>query len=227
MQISAYESMHQPQEITLPLPGNPCLTVNPKIANPNIMNSGLQVIKYLKENPELIENKTIIDMGTGCGIIGIAAALLGAKKVIMADIDPKAVENTALNIARLNTQKTCHVFLSDLFEKFSDQKADFHIFNHPFFAGKPIKNKPWTRMMLSTPELIQRYLQQAPQYATDEAKYLMPWLDLAGNKNQPDNDPRKLSTSFGFAIKDVQAQKAVEHGIQRTDFSIFLMEKTL
>lgn len=47
------------------------------------------------------EGKDVIDVGCGSGILGIAAALTGAKSVYMCDIDPLAVkfatENAALN----------------------------------------------------------------------------------------------------------------------------------
>lgn len=41
-----------------------------------------------KEN---VEGKLVADIGTGSGILGIAAAKLGAKSVYMCDIDPEAV----------------------------------------------------------------------------------------------------------------------------------------
>ncbi|MFI3128932.1 MAG: 50S ribosomal protein L11 methyltransferase [Bacillota bacterium] len=42
-----------------------------------------------KEN---VEGKLVADIGTGSGILGIAAAKLGAKSVYMCDIDPEAVK---------------------------------------------------------------------------------------------------------------------------------------
>ncbi|MBQ7642811.1 MAG: 50S ribosomal protein L11 methyltransferase [Clostridia bacterium] len=60
--------------------------------------------------------QTVIDVGTGSGILGIAAAKLGAKKVIMTDIDYVAVK-TATHNAELNgTSDRCEVALSNLLE---------------------------------------------------------------------------------------------------------------
>ena len=45
--------------------------------------------------------RTVLDVGTGTGILGIAAAMLGAHRVVGIDVDPKAVETAAEN-ARIN-----------------------------------------------------------------------------------------------------------------------------
>jgi ribosomal protein L11 methyltransferase len=47
-----------------------------------------------------IQGKTVIDYGCGSGILAIAAALLGAKKVIGVDLDPQALEATQANAER-------------------------------------------------------------------------------------------------------------------------------
>jgi len=41
----------------------------------------------------------VFDLGTGSGILAIAAALLGARQVLAVDIDPEAVDNAAENLA--------------------------------------------------------------------------------------------------------------------------------
>jgi len=47
-----------------------------------------------------VKDKYVIDYGCGSGILAIAAALLGAKKVIGVDTDPQALEATQANAAR-------------------------------------------------------------------------------------------------------------------------------
>lgn len=46
-----------------------------------------------------VEGKDVIDVGCGSGILGIAAALCGAKSVYMCDIDEQAVEFASRNAA--------------------------------------------------------------------------------------------------------------------------------
>jgi ribosomal protein L11 methyltransferase len=44
--------------------------------------------------------QTVVDFGCGSGVLGIAAALLGAERVVCVDNDSQALESTAANAAR-------------------------------------------------------------------------------------------------------------------------------
>ncbi len=55
-------------------------------------------LKWLDANPPL--DQEIIDYGCGSGILGIAAILLGAKKVWAVDYDPQALTSTRENAIR-------------------------------------------------------------------------------------------------------------------------------
>ena len=58
---------------------------------------------------------TVIDVGCGSGILGISAAKLGAKKVIMTDIDECAVTATEQNL-KLNDVTNAEVYLKNLLD---------------------------------------------------------------------------------------------------------------
>ena len=58
---------------------------------------------------------TVIDVGCGSGILGIAAAKLGAKEVIMTDIDECAVDAAEHNV-KLNGVKNAKVYLKNLLD---------------------------------------------------------------------------------------------------------------
>ena len=50
-------------------------------------------------NPNLVAGKRVLDFGCGSGIVGIAAALAGAKTVFVADLDPQALLAAQVNAA--------------------------------------------------------------------------------------------------------------------------------
>ncbi|MDD5317587.1 MAG: class I SAM-dependent methyltransferase [Candidatus ainarchaeum sp.] len=81
----------------------------------------------------------VLDMGTGCGIQGIAAAGK-AKSVLFADISPEAVECARKN-AEMNgaTERcVCRFVESDLFDAIPEaEKFDVIIFNPPYLPTKP------------------------------------------------------------------------------------------
>ena len=61
------------------------------------------------------KSDTVIDVGCGSGILGIAAAKLGAKKVIMTDIDECAIEASEQNM-KLNGVTNAGVYLKNLLD---------------------------------------------------------------------------------------------------------------
>jgi predicted nicotinamide N-methyase len=63
--------------------------------------SGLALARFLLDEPELVRNKHIVDLGSGSGIAAIAAALAGAASVTACDTDADARLATRTN-ARAN-----------------------------------------------------------------------------------------------------------------------------
>ncbi len=68
-----------------------------------------------------VKGKSVIDVGCGSGILGIAASIVGAKSVYMCDIDEQAVRFAKEN-ARQNGVN-CEIEQADLIA--GDRKADF------------------------------------------------------------------------------------------------------
>lgn len=213
-QIQAYEMNPVRKSLEIPL-GEQMFTlvVEPFVASPDIMNSSVQIVKHLAENPQLIKDKVVVDMGTGSGILGVASALLGAQHVYLADIDQRAVKNAMQNVENLHL-RNCTIFQSDLFNAFPTLRADVQIFNHPYFFEDPILGKDWTQMMLGGKKLLGQYFQTAPRYSASDATYLLSWFTLAGNA-AADNDPGKQAAAHGYDIKKVIEQTPLNQGIQQ------------
>ena len=77
-----------------------------------------------------VKDKVVIDYGCGSGILGVAALLLGAKKVYATDIDPQAVLATQHNAELNGVLDNLFVGLPDEFnETLKNQQADVFVAN--------------------------------------------------------------------------------------------------
>ncbi len=60
---------------------------------------GQALARYLLDNPDIVRGKRVLDIGSGSGLVGIAAAKSGAAQVLAADIDAHAIAAIKLNAA--------------------------------------------------------------------------------------------------------------------------------
>lgn len=74
------------------------------------------------------EGKDVIDVGTGSGILGVAAMLSGAKSCYMCDIDSVAVKAASENAKLNKVEDKVEIELADLLTK-KDKKADVILAN--------------------------------------------------------------------------------------------------
>ena len=63
---------------------------------------------------------TVLDIGTGSGVLGIASVKLGAKKAVMTDIDQVAVLSANHNAEINGVAEKCEVWRSDLIDGVAD-----------------------------------------------------------------------------------------------------------
>lgn len=77
-----------------------------------------------------VKDKIVIDYGCGSGILGVAALLLGAKKVYATDIDPQAVLATQQNAELNGVLDRLYVGLPEQFnQELGELKADVFVAN--------------------------------------------------------------------------------------------------
>jgi predicted nicotinamide N-methyase len=60
---------------------------------------GQALARYLLDHPETVAGRDVLDLASGSGMVAIAAALAGARRVTASDIDPFAAAAIALNAA--------------------------------------------------------------------------------------------------------------------------------
>ncbi len=75
---------------------------------------GLVLARYLADHSSTVAGLRVVDLGTGSGLVAIAAAKAGARAVVAADVDRHAVAAAGLNAA-LNgvAVATCRADLTD------------------------------------------------------------------------------------------------------------------
>ncbi|WP_372797875.1 methyltransferase [Litorivivens sp.] len=61
--------------------------------------SGQVLARFVLDNPHWVAGKTVMDFGCGSAVVGVAAALAGAERVIACDLDADALRASALNAA--------------------------------------------------------------------------------------------------------------------------------
>ena len=74
------------------------------------------------------KDDVVIDVGTGSGVLSIASAMLGAKKVTALDLDEVAVQSAKMNIKLNKVHPVVHVFQNNLLEGIQE-KADVIVAN--------------------------------------------------------------------------------------------------
>ena len=129
------------------------------------------------ENLAVKKGEVVLDMGTGCGILGIIAADKAAK-VVMVDINPYAVRCAKEN-AKLNEvlEKICFV-QGDLFAPIRlEEKFDSILFNAPYLPSKPSEDKSWLERAwaggATGRHVIDRFICEAPGYLKENGCILL------------------------------------------------------
>ncbi len=85
------------------------------------------------ENFKIARSESVLDVGTGSGVIAIFAAYNGAERVVALDINPEAVRCAKENSKKHGFEKIIEVRLSDVFESVKpDEKFDVVTANLPF-----------------------------------------------------------------------------------------------
>ena len=96
----------------------PKTTVNELVIEPKMsFGTGHHQTTKLMMNTALeidFENKRVLDMGCGTGILGILASFLGAKGIMAVDIEPWCVENTVENAKRNGCEHLLEALLGDI-----------------------------------------------------------------------------------------------------------------
>jgi release factor glutamine methyltransferase len=141
-----------------------------EVFHPKFFLSSRYFARYIENLP--LKNKNVLDMGTGSGIAGIAAAKKGAK-VTAVDLNALAVQLAQENARMHNLNGAMQYIESDLFARLdSSQKFDIITFNPPYYAGEPKNSAQAAFFAGENFSTIERFLAQAPQYLSENGRII-------------------------------------------------------
>jgi len=130
------------------------------------------------------QNEYVLDMGTGCGFLGIIAAE-EASKVVAIDINPYAIRCAKEN-ARANRVRDKMSFMQgDLFTSLrSDHRFDLIIFNAPYLPNEPFKSGSWLEHAWNGGktgrQIIDRFILSAPTHLKENGRVLLMLSTVTG-----------------------------------------------
>ena len=129
------------------------------------------------------EGDTVLDVGSGCGILAVVAAKK-AKKVVATDLNPYAVECTKLNSEANGVTNKINVRLGNLFQPLRrDDRFDVIVFNAPYLPALPSEQKTWIeRAWAGGPtgrQVIDQFISKAPRYLKKNGTILLVQSSLA------------------------------------------------
>lgn len=160
----------------------------------------------LLDNLKLNYGDFVLELGTGCGILGIFAAEK-ASKVIMTDISPIALKCAKKNAKLNNLADKIEIRQGDLFDPIKiDEKFDIIIFNPPYLPiPKEEKKGDWLEKAWNGGEngrdIIDRFLSQFENFLKEDGRVQMIETSLSNYKKTYD-----CLIKYGF-ITEIEAEK--------------------
>ncbi len=159
----------------------------------------------LAENLEIKEGQSVLEIGTGSGLVSMYASLL-TDDVTATDINFNALELAEKNF-KLNNINTIKLEFGDLFEPVKDRKFDVILFNTPYLPtdSDDIINDDLNYAFdggLDGRKVIDRFIKEAPNHLNDKGIIQMIQSSLSDNDRTLDMFDRN-----GFVAEIAESEK--------------------
>jgi release factor glutamine methyltransferase len=134
------------------------------------------------DNLSVKKNDTVLDVGTGCGILAILAAKK-AKKIVAVDTNPHAVHCAKRNAIINKMAEKIDIREGDLFQPVKAERFSLIVFNAPYLPSTPAEGKSWLdKAWVGGPtgrQLIERFIAEAPRHLSKKGRILLVQSSLA------------------------------------------------
>lgn len=161
--------------------------------------------------------ESLLDVGTGSGVIAVFACYKGADRVVAVDINPAAIKSAKYNARLHGFGKTMEVRKSNLFQNLSHEKFDVITANLPF------RDKP-------APDVVAKSqwdtdFRTNTQFFEEVGRYLKPdgRIYFAQSNFGAISEIRQLAKSAGFSVRAMATESADKAETKK--FYAFVMKR--
>jgi len=131
----------------------------------------------LAENLLVNENDVVLDMGTGCGILGVLAAKK-ARKVVAVDINPHAVSCAKMNAKFNGVMEKMDIRLGNLFDLVKKkERFSLILFNAPYLPTETGEQRTWIGRAWAGGstgrQVIDEFISQTPSHLKKGGRILL------------------------------------------------------
>ena len=102
-------------------------------------------LRYLIRKPDSVEGKTVLEIGTGSGLLALCCLKAGASNVVATDVNPAAVANAVFNAQQLQLADRIDVRLVPL-----ENSSAFSVIESNETFDLIISNPPWVNQKPKT-----------------------------------------------------------------------------
>lgn len=149
----------------------------------------------LVRNFRIQPGDSVLDVGTGSGVIAIFACYRGAGRVLALDVNPAAIRSAKRNVHLHGFDDLMEVRRSNLFEKVGDERFDVITANLPFrnkTAHDMVARSQWDTDFRTNTEFfaqVRRYLKPGGRIYFAHSNFGAP------------DEVRRLAKAAGFSIR--------------------------
>ncbi len=191
--------------------------VHPQVMSPRYSYSPLFTIRHWDETA--FPGATVLDMGCGCGVLAVFAALAGAARVVAVDVNPDAIRLTRRNAEEQGVGDRVAAVLSDGFSGVSGPPFDLVLFNAPYFDHPFDPAVPLTRGVFDPGHAFLRHvLGEAPRFLRARGRLLLV-LGSSGLSGAPQG-AEALGVLLAEGPMRVVAERSEVRGHRRTLYTL-------
>jgi release factor glutamine methyltransferase len=171
----------------------------------------------LVQNFQIKDGESVLDVGTGSGVIAVFACYRGAARVVAVDINPSAIKSAKYNAKLHGFDKSIEIRRSNLFDRIKPEKFDVITANLPF------RNKPAHDLVAQSQwdtdfKTNKRFFEEVGRYLKPNGRVYFAQSNFGAIKEM-----KILAKAAGFSIKVMGSE--TEEKTETKKFYAFVLKR--